>query len=109
LRLGSFASAARQSNPSINLRVRALEQTPGCRLVKVSPGSAYDASRYKAPTNKTIISEFGLSMHAESHRGSEVRNVLNDFSFTPESVNSNMELLGIDAATLDALVLSHGH
>lgn len=62
-----------------------------------------------APPSKTIISEFGLSMHAESQRGGEVRNVLVDFGFTPEALNNNMALLGIDAATLDALMLSHGH
>src|SRR6516225_3876419 len=31
------------------------------------------------PPGKTLISEFGLSMHVESRRGSETRNVLMDF------------------------------
>ncbi|HZF32988.1 MAG TPA: MBL fold metallo-hydrolase [Candidatus Angelobacter sp.] len=61
------------------------------------------------PPSRAIISEFGLSMHVESRRGSEVRNVLVDFGFTPEALLNNLELLGIDPATLDALVLSHGH
>jgi 7,8-dihydropterin-6-yl-methyl-4-(beta-D-ribofuranosyl)aminobenzene 5'-phosphate synthase len=61
------------------------------------------------PPGRTLISEFGLSMHAKSQRGSETRNVLVDFGFTPEALVSNMSLLGIDAAKLDALVLSHGH
>jgi 7,8-dihydropterin-6-yl-methyl-4-(beta-D-ribofuranosyl)aminobenzene 5'-phosphate synthase len=61
------------------------------------------------PPGRTLISEFGLSMHAESVRGGETRNVLVDFGFTPEALISNMSLLGIDAAKLDALVLSHGH
>src|SRR5271168_3914888 len=85
--------------------------------IAVAPGikkDDVDVQRFgwglsNAPPSKTIISEFGLSMHAESQRGSEVRNVLVDFGFTPEAVNNNIELLGIDAATLDALVLSHGH
>jgi 7,8-dihydropterin-6-yl-methyl-4-(beta-D-ribofuranosyl)aminobenzene 5'-phosphate synthase len=61
------------------------------------------------PPTKAIVSEFGLSMHVESQRGTEVRNVLVDFGFTPEAMLNNIGLLGIDPATLDALVLSHGH
>jgi len=61
------------------------------------------------PPSKTLISEFGLSLHAESQRGEERRRVLVDFGFTPEALVSNLDLLKIDPAALDALVLSHGH
>lgn len=61
------------------------------------------------PPSKTLISEFGLSMHVESQRGTEKRNVLIDFGFTPDALVDNSNLLGIDPAGLDALVLSHGH
>jgi 7,8-dihydropterin-6-yl-methyl-4-(beta-D-ribofuranosyl)aminobenzene 5'-phosphate synthase len=61
------------------------------------------------PLGKTLISEFGLAMHLETRRGSEVRNVLVDFGFTPYALVNNSELLGVDPASLDALVLSHGH
>ncbi len=61
------------------------------------------------PPGKTLISEFGLSMHVESRRGSETRNVLMDFGFTPDALVNNTHLIGIDPAALDALVLSHGH
>jgi 7,8-dihydropterin-6-yl-methyl-4-(beta-D-ribofuranosyl)aminobenzene 5'-phosphate synthase len=61
------------------------------------------------PPSRTLISEFGLSMHAESKRGSDTRNLLMDFGFTPEALNNNISLLGIDPSELDALVLSHGH
>jgi 7,8-dihydropterin-6-yl-methyl-4-(beta-D-ribofuranosyl)aminobenzene 5'-phosphate synthase len=61
------------------------------------------------PPGKTLISEFGLSMHVETRRGAETRNMLVDFGFTPEALITNMELLGIDPGKLDALVLSHGH
>jgi len=61
------------------------------------------------PPGKTLISEFGLAMHVESRRGAETRNVLVDFGFTPEALVNNADLLGIDPAKLDALVLSHGH
>jgi len=61
------------------------------------------------PPSKTLISEFGLSMHAETRRGTETRNVLIDFGFTPEALINNANLVGVDPARLDALVLSHGH
>lgn len=61
------------------------------------------------PPGRTLVSEFGLSMHVESRRGAETRNVLVDFGFTPEALVNNVNLLGIDPAKLDALVLSHGH
>jgi len=35
--------------------------------------------------------------------------VLVDFGFTSNALNTNLELLGVDPAKLDALVLSHGH
>ena len=48
-------------------------------------------------------------MHVESHRGDETRQVLIDFGFTPEALNNNLALIGVKPASLDALVLSHGH
>lgn len=61
------------------------------------------------PPGRTLISEFGLSMHAESQLGSETRSLLMDFGFTPEALNNNIGLLAVDPAELDVLVLSHGH
>ncbi len=61
------------------------------------------------PPSRTLISEFGLSMHAESKRGSETRNLLMDFGFTHQALNNNASLLAIEPNELDALVLSHGH
>jgi 7,8-dihydropterin-6-yl-methyl-4-(beta-D-ribofuranosyl)aminobenzene 5'-phosphate synthase len=61
------------------------------------------------PPGRTLISEFGLSLHVESRSGGETRNTLVDFGFTPEALTNNVELLGIDPGKLDALVLSHGH
>src|SRR5260370_581954 len=39
----------------------------------------------------------------------ETSNILVDFRFTSEALLNNTNLLGIDPATIDALVLSHGH
>ena len=61
------------------------------------------------PPRKALQNEWGLSLHVESRRGSETREILIDFGYTPETLNNNLELLGIDPARLDALMLSHGH
>jgi 7,8-dihydropterin-6-yl-methyl-4-(beta-D-ribofuranosyl)aminobenzene 5'-phosphate synthase len=61
------------------------------------------------PPGQTLVSEFGLSMHVESRRGDDTRNMIIDFGFTPEALLNNTDLLGIDPARIDALVLSHGH
>jgi 7,8-dihydropterin-6-yl-methyl-4-(beta-D-ribofuranosyl)aminobenzene 5'-phosphate synthase len=61
------------------------------------------------PPGRTLVSEFGLSMHVESRRGDETRQFLMDFGFTPQALNNNLALIGIQPASLDALVLSHGH
>ena len=61
------------------------------------------------PPGRTLISEFGLAMHAESKRGRETRNLLMDFGFTPEALNNNASLLAVGPRELDTLVLSHGH
>lgn len=62
-----------------------------------------------SPPRHTLVSEFGLAMHVESRRGTQTRNALIDFGFTPEALLNNTDLLGIDPSVLDALVLSHGH
>jgi 7,8-dihydropterin-6-yl-methyl-4-(beta-D-ribofuranosyl)aminobenzene 5'-phosphate synthase len=56
-----------------------------------------------------LNAEWGLSLHAQSFAGSEERNVLVDFGFTPEVLNNNMAVIGVDPSTFDAMVLSHGH
>jgi 7,8-dihydropterin-6-yl-methyl-4-(beta-D-ribofuranosyl)aminobenzene 5'-phosphate synthase len=69
-------------------------------------GWGIDPSR---PPGRTLVSEFGLAMHAQSKRGEETRNVLVDFGYTPEALLNNMALVGLDPKDLDAMVLSHGH
>jgi 7,8-dihydropterin-6-yl-methyl-4-(beta-D-ribofuranosyl)aminobenzene 5'-phosphate synthase len=69
---------------------------------------AFDLAKDRPP-RRAIQNEWGLSLHLESQRGAETRNVLIDFGYTPETLNNNLEVLRIDPAQLDALVLSHGH
>jgi len=69
--------------------------------------------RYLRPPSsalpRTLQNEWGLSLHLASARGAETRQVLVDFGFTGATLNNNLDLLGIDPAQLDALLLSHGH
>jgi 7,8-dihydropterin-6-yl-methyl-4-(beta-D-ribofuranosyl)aminobenzene 5'-phosphate synthase len=58
---------------------------------------------------RNLLAEYGLSLLAVSTRGHETRRVLVDFGYTPETLLNNMSILGIDAARIDAMVLSHGH
>ena len=58
---------------------------------------------------RTLENEWGLSLHLESARGSETRQILVDFGFTADTLNNNLGLIGIDPAKLDAMLLTHGH
>ena len=58
---------------------------------------------------KTLESEWGLALYIESTKGSESRRYLLDFGFTSDVYSNNLELLKIDPAAVDALILSHGH
>jgi 7,8-dihydropterin-6-yl-methyl-4-(beta-D-ribofuranosyl)aminobenzene 5'-phosphate synthase len=62
-----------------------------------------------APQGKTLESEWGLALHIESKRGSETRRYLLDYGFTSEVYLNNLDLMKIDPAAIDAMILSHGH
>jgi 7,8-dihydropterin-6-yl-methyl-4-(beta-D-ribofuranosyl)aminobenzene 5'-phosphate synthase len=66
-------------------------------------------TRPDAPPRHVLNGEWGLAMHAESRRGDETRHVMIDFGYTPEVLNNNMAILGVDPSRFDAMVLSHGH
>lgn len=57
----------------------------------------------------TLAAEWGLSLHLESESGGRRAQYLLDFGYTPEVINRNVELLDIDPAKIDGLILSHGH
>jgi 7,8-dihydropterin-6-yl-methyl-4-(beta-D-ribofuranosyl)aminobenzene 5'-phosphate synthase len=81
------------------------EERAGIAVERRSTGN----TRPDAPPRAALNGEWGLAMHAQSWRGDEERNVLVDFGYTPEVLNNNLAILGIDPARFDALVLSHGH
>src|SRR2546430_5098191 len=74
-----------------------IERNPGGNLSK------------DAPPSVELIGEWGLSMHAQSRRGNEVRNILIDFGYQSQTLLNNMSILKIDPTSIDAMVLSHGH
>ena len=57
----------------------------------------------------TYACEWGLSLHLASVAdGAKAQYVL-DFGYTPEIINRNFELLGIEPSKINGLILSHGH
>jgi 7,8-dihydropterin-6-yl-methyl-4-(beta-D-ribofuranosyl)aminobenzene 5'-phosphate synthase len=56
-----------------------------------------------------LLAEHGLAYHIESHRGSERREILLDFTLTDINLFNNYKSLKIDPYAADALILSHGH
>ena len=58
---------------------------------------------------RTLLNEWGLSLHLESTQGSTTRRMLMDFGFSSTALNNNLDLLGIDPSQLDAMLLTHGH
>ncbi len=75
-----------------------------------APGLAVSRTGFpQAGQGKTLASEWGLALHIESHKGQETRRYLLDFGFTPDVYINNIEILKIDVAQVDALIISHGH
>jgi 7,8-dihydropterin-6-yl-methyl-4-(beta-D-ribofuranosyl)aminobenzene 5'-phosphate synthase len=97
--------AVRMITDNVVIQFVPTERRDGVVIERRSAGSLVPDT----PPRASLSGEWGLSMHAESQRGSEVRNVLIDFGYTPEVLLNNMAILGVDPSTFDALVLSHGH
>jgi len=57
----------------------------------------------------TFACEWGLSLHLDSVCGGAKAQYVLDFGYTPEIINRNFELLDIDPAKINGLILSHGH
>lgn len=57
----------------------------------------------------TLAAEWGLSLHLESAGEGARSQYLLDFGYTPEILNRNFDLLDIDPARIDGLILSHAH
>jgi 7,8-dihydropterin-6-yl-methyl-4-(beta-D-ribofuranosyl)aminobenzene 5'-phosphate synthase len=56
-----------------------------------------------------LRAEHGLAHHVEVTRGGETRRIAFDFGLTADSMTHNWDALGLDAAAVDTIALSHGH
>lgn len=82
-------------------RIGTVVERPGLRITA--------PDRLSGSYRLTLRGEWGYSVLAEAALGADRRRVLIDFGYTAEGLISNMALLGVDPATIDAMVLSHGH
>ncbi|MBK1661521.1 MBL fold metallo-hydrolase [Paracraurococcus ruber] len=75
------------------------------------PGIKVERTRgfYGAQLNRSLRSEWGLSLHLTAHKGGEIRRYLLDFGWTPDVLNNNLDLLQVDVSAIDVLISSHGH
>lgn len=62
-----------------------------------------------ADYRKVLHNQWGLSLFAQSRAGSEARTILLDFGYSPDALLNNIEILKVDPAKADALIVSHGH
>src|SRR5688500_17372619 len=62
------------------------------KWVKIRRASTGSPTDYR----KTLHNEWGLSLALESSIGSDTRNLLLDFGWTPNALLNNMDLMGID-------------
>jgi 7,8-dihydropterin-6-yl-methyl-4-(beta-D-ribofuranosyl)aminobenzene 5'-phosphate synthase len=79
---------------------------PGMKVLRAGNGGPPHMPRMLP---QALMGEFGLSILGESKRGELGRRVLVDLGYSAEVMRNNLTLLGIDATTVDAAVLSHGH
>jgi 7,8-dihydropterin-6-yl-methyl-4-(beta-D-ribofuranosyl)aminobenzene 5'-phosphate synthase len=93
--------------------------------VKVLVDSSYDSPRvgtskwlkvkrtspYTPAGNirRVLHNQWGLSLALQSRIGRDTRDLMLDYGYTPEALLNNMELIGVDGAKTQAMILSHGH
>jgi len=80
-------------------------RVPASATVKIRRSPFISATNFR----KVLHNEWGLALALESRLGSETRNMMLDFGYTPETLIGNMEVIGVDPAKTQALIVSHGH
>ena len=73
------------------------------RGVSIQPGPR------AADFRRTLHNQWGLSLFLESQRGSEHRNLMLDYGYSPDALLNNIDILKVDPGKVTALILSHGH
>jgi 7,8-dihydropterin-6-yl-methyl-4-(beta-D-ribofuranosyl)aminobenzene 5'-phosphate synthase len=77
----------------------------GSKWVKVKRAGFISRDDYR----KGLHSEWGLALALESRIGTDARNLMLDYGYTPEALFNNMEIMGVDGTKAQGLILSHGH
>jgi 7,8-dihydropterin-6-yl-methyl-4-(beta-D-ribofuranosyl)aminobenzene 5'-phosphate synthase len=72
-------------------------------------GVRVESGRRLPDFRRSLHNEWGLSLWLESQLADASRTMLLDYGYTPEVLANNMELLGLDPARINALIVSHGH
>lgn len=62
-----------------------------------------------ADYRKVLHNQWGLSLFLETQRGAEARAILLDFGYSPDALLNNIDILKVDPAKVQALIVSHGH
>ena len=109
----SFAQAARLQVPTVDtLVVKVLVDSsydtpkpPANKLVRVRRAGLSSATDFR----KTLHNQWGLALALESRIGADARHLMLDFGYTPEALMNNMEIMEVDAAKMQAFIVSHGH
>jgi 7,8-dihydropterin-6-yl-methyl-4-(beta-D-ribofuranosyl)aminobenzene 5'-phosphate synthase len=78
-----------------------LQDTPIVKRPPISTG--------KELPKDTLAAEHGFSLMVTTYRGSESHSVLFDAGYNENSVMHNIDKLGIDVQSVEAMVLSHAH
>jgi 7,8-dihydropterin-6-yl-methyl-4-(beta-D-ribofuranosyl)aminobenzene 5'-phosphate synthase len=78
-----------------------LQDTPTVKRPPLSSG--------KELPKDTLAAEHGLALMITTYRGSESHSVLFDAGYNENGVMHNIDQLGIDIQSVEALVLSHAH
>jgi 7,8-dihydropterin-6-yl-methyl-4-(beta-D-ribofuranosyl)aminobenzene 5'-phosphate synthase len=77
------------------------------------PNQAHGVAIRPAPRpadfRRTLHNQWGLSLFLESQRGSEHRDLMLDYGYSPDALLNNIDLLRVDPGKVTALILSHGH
>jgi 7,8-dihydropterin-6-yl-methyl-4-(beta-D-ribofuranosyl)aminobenzene 5'-phosphate synthase len=77
----------------------------GNKWVKVRRSGLVSPTDYR----KTLHNEWGLSLALESRIGNDTRHLLLDFGYTQNALLNNLEIMGVDGAKIQGLIMSHGH
>ena len=107
------AQAQKLSVPTVDsLTIRVITDstydTPragGNKWVKVRRSGFISQTDYR----KALHNEWGLSLALESKIGTDTRHLMLDFGYTPNALMNNMDIMGIDGAKMQGLIMSHGH